>query len=706
MSKIQSNSRFLMESSPTPIYQRIINAFSKALSSLGHTVDVIDIEGITLENYISYVRKTSPDFILATNPSSIISTYVQELDKFVFQMIETQFIFVHHDNIFSNLMDVETIQKKLNAWISIKDISWHFCLEYDNFLDLRNIGVNNCFSVNHASEFQKSKYDKNYNYDLSFVGHVLPNLDQSIKSLPFSHLIQADIWNRITNLPYKLSERATKFATNKLNIEEVSVKSLCLKYFYMSCLHTQSQFFRGEIISRFISSNIDIVGGDPRYLHGCQDGFQTITKSNVKYHNPTNNEEVIKSIYASSKINLNITSLQFDSTVINRVIDVAAAGGFILTDWRSDLPSFTSVHKEISYKSIEELNEKASYYLHSDHQKERIEIADTLHQEVSSKYTYTNIVQDMISKINSSSSQPNNSPNNLCIDLGCGDWKPEGFIGVDIAPRPNVDVVANLNSRFPFTDSSADVIRAHDVIEHLEDRIHTMNELWRVAKPDGVIDIRVPSTDGRGAFQDPTHISFWNINSFMYYCVEYPAYLKLNHIYGFKGAFMVESMRQECSEGDVIHVVAILRAVKEQEQSFLQDYLHSLQEINILIYLDWHQQESKISEKLTLLLDLLLNHSKKERITVFIGYQEFDGELVLSAIVDIALGIVFENDIDISNGEPNFIPVDIKDERVLMSLANHISTVFILDDTAEIQVIKKCMPDVLIKLDINEITTL
>ena len=26
-----------------------------------------------------------------------------------------------------------------------------------------------------------------------------------------------------------------------------------------------------------------------------------------------------------------------------------------------------------------------------------------------------------------------------------------------------------------------------------------------------------PSTDGRGAFQDPTHVSFWNSNSFWYY---------------------------------------------------------------------------------------------------------------------------------------------------------------------------------------------
>lgn len=35
--------------------------------------------------------------------------------------------------------------------------------------------------------------------------------------------------------------------------------------------------------------------------------------------------------------------------------------------------------------------------------------------------------------------------------------------------------------------------------------------------PGGWAFIQVPSTDGRGAFQDPTHVSYWNENSFLYY---------------------------------------------------------------------------------------------------------------------------------------------------------------------------------------------
>jgi hypothetical protein len=45
-----------------------------------------------------------------------------------------------------------------------------------------------------------------------------------------------------------------------------------------------------------------------------------------------------------------------------------------------------------------------------------------------------------------------------------------------------------------------------------------MKEIYRVLAHGGWFICEVPSTDGRGAFQDPTHVSYWNANSFWYYC--------------------------------------------------------------------------------------------------------------------------------------------------------------------------------------------
>jgi len=100
------------------------------------------------------------------------------------------------------------------------------------------------------------------------------------------------------------------------------------------------------------------------------------------------------------------------------------------------------------------------------------------------------------------------------IDLGGRFDAWQGFETVD---RLDADIITDLNERWPFHDNSVGVIKASHVFEHLVDSVRTMNEAYRVLAPGGWLFIEVPSTDGRGAFQDPTHRSWWNENSFRYY---------------------------------------------------------------------------------------------------------------------------------------------------------------------------------------------
>lgn len=112
----------------------------------------------------------------------------------------------------------------------------------------------------------------------------------------------------------------------------------------------------------------------------------------------------------------------------------------------------------------------------------------------------------------------------LCLDLGGGISKPTGWTSVDLH---NADISADLEKMWPFENNSVGVIRAHDVLEHLHNPIHAMNEAYRCLTHGGLFLIEVPSTDGRGAFQDPTHVSFWNTNSFWYYTqAQTQAYIK------------------------------------------------------------------------------------------------------------------------------------------------------------------------------------
>lgn len=100
------------------------------------------------------------------------------------------------------------------------------------------------------------------------------------------------------------------------------------------------------------------------------------------------------------------------------------------------------------------------------------------------------------------------------VDL-CGGFNcPKGYESVDL---DGADITADLNERWPFRDGEVGVFRAHDALEHLRDPIHTMREAYRCLAPRGWLLTQTPSTDGRGAWQDPTHVSFWNSNSFWYY---------------------------------------------------------------------------------------------------------------------------------------------------------------------------------------------
>ena len=72
------------------------------------------------------------------------------------------------------------------------------------------------------------------------------------------------------------------------------------------------------------------------------------------------------------------------------------------------------------------------------------------------------------------------------LDLGCGNKKLPGAIGIDVNPLSDADVIHDLNVLpYPFEDSIFDEIIADNVIEHLDNLLRIMEELSRISKPGG-----------------------------------------------------------------------------------------------------------------------------------------------------------------------------------------------------------------------------
>jgi SAM-dependent methyltransferase len=148
------------------------------------------------------------------------------------------------------------------------------------------------------------------------------------------------------------------------------------------------------------------------------------------------------------------------------------------------------------------------------------------------------------------------------LNLGCSDALHPDFLNVDIWVPPAATAEnfqkADLRKKWPWGDSIIDEIRAHDIFEHLPSKTHPMNEAWRVLKPGGILDLFIPTTDGRGAFQDPTHVSFWTPNDLFYYCEYFGEWIRFSGAYGITARFRVA----DCLNAGLAHA-AIERGHQE-----------------------------------------------------------------------------------------------------------------------------------------------
>ena len=108
------------------------------------------------------------------------------------------------------------------------------------------------------------------------------------------------------------------------------------------------------------------------------------------------------------------------------------------------------------------------------------------------------------------------------LDLGCGSKRRvENACRVDINRSVGPTVVADLNIiPFPFSDCSFDRILCIHVLEHLDDIPGIMEELYRLCRPGGTVEIVVPHYSHRNAYTDPTHRHWFAARSFDFFLAD------------------------------------------------------------------------------------------------------------------------------------------------------------------------------------------
>src|SRR5262245_53292385 len=107
------------------------------------------------------------------------------------------------------------------------------------------------------------------------------------------------------------------------------------------------------------------------------------------------------------------------------------------------------------------------------------------------------------------------------LDIGCGNHKRPGFVGVDIAPGGQVDHVLDIErDPLPFPDNSVDHVFANHTFEHITAPQHILREIVRVCRHEALVEIWTPYLKSNDAFL-LGHFSFYNEHIWKHICFEY-----------------------------------------------------------------------------------------------------------------------------------------------------------------------------------------
>jgi len=198
---------------------------------------------------------------------------------------------------------------------------------------------------------------------------------------------------------------------------------------------------------------------------------------------------------------------------------------------------------------------------------QRTHVLNTQKIPEKNKFIQTETMNQYLLNIEESMLEWSKRNNLLALDLGAAHNKAQGYQAVDLNNAPGVDYAGDFMN-LPFESNSIGVIRAYDFMEHIADRQGLMERFYDLLADGGMLISMTPSTDGRGAFQDPTHVGFWNENSFWYYTRSDTA-----QYIGTNVRFQVGQLRTIFPsdwhrENNISYVQAILIAVKNEEHRY------------------------------------------------------------------------------------------------------------------------------------------
>jgi len=142
------------------------------------------------------------------------------------------------------------------------------------------------------------------------------------------------------------------------------------------------------------------------------------------------------------------------------------------------------------------------------------------------------------------------------LNIGCGAKIRKKYVNLDLVRLSGVNVVQDLNKvPWPFPDNSFSEIVAEHILEHLDDFNKTINEIWRISKPNAIIKVSSPYYIGWSAAADPSHKIIFCYRTFDYYAINPSRTAPYRTDFGSKARFKILSRKISFSSNRILNAI-------------------------------------------------------------------------------------------------------------------------------------------------------
>lgn len=363
--------------------------------SMGHTVDNIEqklgnydvspeFEGVILEK----IRNNHYDMVFTVNYFAVISNVCQRLGvRYVSWTCDNPLISMYHKSVFH-------------------DCNYIFTFDMTNYLEFREMGVKHIWYLPLAVDAQR----------MNLVLQETVELDKFRGDVAFvGSLYERNSYDKLKHkLPDYLRGYFDAVMEAQLNISGANIVEPMLTTDILEQLQEHFQLEKSDdsfsdlgLIFQTTVLGFKIAEIQRRRaLIELSKHYQVKVYSNsdvrdllrIEYCGAVDYWSELPKVFRASKIDLNLTIPNIKSGIPLRVWDVLGAGGFLMTNYQAEIPTYFKENEDlVCFDGIDDMREKAGFYL--KHEEERERIAANGCKKVREHHTYTERIRQMLSII-------------------------------------------------------------------------------------------------------------------------------------------------------------------------------------------------------------------------------------------------------------------------------------------------------------------